>query len=121
VTFASFGDNYLVQVQNNSVNATSIDMPNYDGTGYKINRNPRNGKPYSTTFVFTPNTLGTPRNSNRRDFLSLLSRLDDGAFFGAMDHRLHGNFREIAQNDGRGMSPAQSSDGHGPREIHVPA
>src|SRR5271169_6516967 len=45
VTFASSGDNYLVQVQNNGVNAISIDMPNYDGTGYRINHNPRNGRP----------------------------------------------------------------------------
>ena len=30
VTFASFGDNYLVQVQNNGVNSTSLDMANYE-------------------------------------------------------------------------------------------
>jgi hypothetical protein len=68
VTFASFGDNYLVQVQNNGVNSTSLDMPNYDGTGYKINRNPRGGKPYFNNLAFTPNLLGTPGNSKRRDF-----------------------------------------------------
>jgi hypothetical protein len=68
VTFASSGDNYLVQVQNNGVNATSIDMPNYDGTGYKLNRNPRNGKAYFNTAGFTPNTLGTQGNSKRRMF-----------------------------------------------------
>ena len=68
VTFASSGDNYLVQVQNNGVNATSIDMPNYDGTGYKINHNPRNGKPYFNTAAFTPNALGTQGNSRRRMF-----------------------------------------------------
>ena len=68
VTFASSGDNYLVQVQNNGVNATSIDMPNYDDTGYKINRNPRKGKPYFNTAAFTPNALGTQGNSKRRMF-----------------------------------------------------
>jgi hypothetical protein len=68
VTFASSGDNYLVQVQNNGVNATSIDMPNYDGTGYKLNHNPRNGKPYFNTAAFTPNALGTQGNSKRRMF-----------------------------------------------------
>jgi hypothetical protein len=68
VTFASFGDNYLVQVQNNGVNATSIDMPNYDGTGYKINRDPRNGKPFFNPAAFTPNALGTQGNSKRRMF-----------------------------------------------------
>jgi hypothetical protein len=63
VTFATFSDNYLVQVQNNGVNATSIDMPNYNGSGYKINHNPRNGRPYFNTAAITPNTLarrGTP-------------------------------------------------------------
>lgn len=68
VTFASSSDNYLVQVQNNGVNATSIDMPNYDGTGYKLNHNPRNGKPYFNTSAFTPNALGTQGNSKRRMF-----------------------------------------------------
>ena len=68
VTFASFGDNYLVQVQNNGVNATSIDMPDYDGTGYKIHRDPRGGKPYFNNLAFTPNALGTPGNTKRRNF-----------------------------------------------------
>ena len=68
VTFASQGDNYLVQVQNNGVNSTSIDMPNYDGSGYRLNHNPRNGKPYFNTAAFTPNALGTQGNSKRRMF-----------------------------------------------------
>ena len=68
VTFASSSDNYLVQVQNNGVNATSIDMPNYDGTGFKLNRNPRNGGAYFNTAAFTPNALGTQGNSKRRMF-----------------------------------------------------
>jgi hypothetical protein len=68
VTFASSGDYYLVQVQNNGVNATSIDMPNCDGTGYKLNHNPRNGKPYFNTTAFTPNALGRQGNSKRRMF-----------------------------------------------------
>jgi hypothetical protein len=68
VTFASSGDNYLVQVQNNGVNATSIDMPNYDGAGFKLNHNPRNGKLYFNTAAFTPNSLGTQGNSKRRMF-----------------------------------------------------
>ena len=68
VTFASSGDNYLVQVQNNGVNATSVDMPNYDGTPFKLNRNPRNGKSYFNTAAFTPNALGTQGNSKRRMF-----------------------------------------------------
>ncbi len=57
-----------MQVQNNGVNATSIDMPNYDGTGFKLNHNPRNGKPYFNTAAFTPNPLGTQGNVRRRIF-----------------------------------------------------
>jgi hypothetical protein len=68
VTFASSGDNYLVQVQNNGVNATSIDMPNYDGSPYHINHNPRNRKPYFNIAAFTPNALGTQGNARRRMF-----------------------------------------------------
>lgn len=68
VTFASQGDNYLVQVQNNGVNSTSIDMPDYDGAPLHLNHNPRNGKPYFNTAAFTPNALGTPGNASRRMF-----------------------------------------------------
>jgi hypothetical protein len=68
VTFATSSDNYLVQVQNNGVNSISIDMPNYDGSGYKLNHNPRNGRPYFNTAAFTPNPLGTEGNSKRRMF-----------------------------------------------------
>jgi hypothetical protein len=68
VTFATSSDNYLVQVQNNGVNSTSIDMPNYDGSGFKLNHNPRNGKPYFNTAAFTPNAIGTQGNSKRRMF-----------------------------------------------------
>jgi hypothetical protein len=68
VTFASYGDNYLVQVQNNGVNSISIDMPNYIGGGYQLNHNPRNGRPYFNPAAFTPNALGTQGNSKRRMF-----------------------------------------------------
>ena len=68
VTFASFGDNYLVQVQNNGVNSTSIDMPNYTPGPLDINHNPRNGLPYFNTSLFTPNALGTQGNARRRMF-----------------------------------------------------
>ena len=43
-------------------------MPNYDGSGYKLNHNPRNSKPYFNTAAFTPNALGTQGNSKRRMF-----------------------------------------------------
>ncbi len=66
VMFASQGDNSLVQVQNNGVSSTSIDMPNYDGSGKHLNHNPRNGRAYFNTGAFTPNVLGTQGNSKRR-------------------------------------------------------
>lgn len=68
VTFASNGDNYLVNVQNNGVNSVSIDMPNYTPGHLNLNHNPRNGKPYFNTSLFTPNALGTEGNAKRRMF-----------------------------------------------------
>lgn len=68
VTFMSFGDNALVYVQNNGVNSVSIDLPNYTPGNLEINHNPRNGKPYFNTALFTPNALGTQGNAKRRFF-----------------------------------------------------
>jgi hypothetical protein len=68
VTFTSFGDNYLVQVQNNGVNSVSVDLPDYAPGNLKINNNPRNGLPYFNTALFTPNAIGTPGTSSRRFF-----------------------------------------------------
>jgi hypothetical protein len=68
VTFASFGDNALVYVQNNGVNSVSIDLPNYTPGDLHINHNPRNGLPYFNTSLFTPNALGTQGNAKRRFF-----------------------------------------------------
>jgi len=68
VTFASFGDNALVNVQNNGVNSVSIDLPDYTPGNLRINHNPRNGREYFNTSLFTPNTLRTPGTSSRRFF-----------------------------------------------------
>jgi hypothetical protein len=68
VTFASFGDNALVYVQNNGVNSVSIDLPNHAPGDLEINHNPRNGLPYFNTSLFTPNALGTQGNAKRRFF-----------------------------------------------------
>jgi Carboxypeptidase regulatory-like domain len=68
VTFTSFGDNYLVQVQNNGINGVSVDLPNYIPGNLELNSNPRNGKPYFNTALFKPNALGTPGTSSRRFF-----------------------------------------------------
>jgi hypothetical protein len=70
VTFQSFGDNALVQVQNNGVNSVSIDLPDYDPTlgPLDVNRNPRNNSFAFKTKIFSPNALGTFGNSSRRFF-----------------------------------------------------
>jgi hypothetical protein len=70
VTFQSFGDNALVQVQNNGVNSVSIDLPDYNPSlgPLDINRNPRNNSLAFNTKLFSPNALGTFGNSSRRFF-----------------------------------------------------
>jgi carboxypeptidase family protein len=68
VTFASFGDNALINVQNNGINGVSIDLPDVVKGDLQINRDPRNGMPYFNTSLFSPNALGTPGNSARRPF-----------------------------------------------------
>jgi hypothetical protein len=68
VTFASFGDNALINVQNNGINGISIDLPDVVPGNLQINHNPRNGQPYFNTSLFSPNALGTPGNASRRSF-----------------------------------------------------
>lgn len=68
VTFASFGDNALMNIQNNGINGVSIDLPNVASGNLGINRDPRNGKAYFDTSLFSPNALGTQGNSPRRYF-----------------------------------------------------
>ena len=68
VTFASFGDNALINVQNNGINGIGIDLPDVMLGNLEINSNPRNGKPYFNTSLFSPNALGTPGNAARRMF-----------------------------------------------------
>ncbi len=68
VTFASFGDNALINVQNNGINGVSIDLPNVSPGNLELNHNPRNGLPYFNTALFTPNALGTQGDASRRSF-----------------------------------------------------
>jgi hypothetical protein len=70
ITFQSFGDNALVQVQNNGVNSVSIDLPNYNPSlgPLNVNHNPRNNPLAFNTKLFSPNALGTFGNSSRRFF-----------------------------------------------------
>jgi hypothetical protein len=70
ITFQSFGDNALVQVQNNGVNSVSVDLPNYNPSQgpLNVNHNPRNNPLAFNTQLFSPNALGTFGNSSRRFF-----------------------------------------------------
>ncbi len=68
VALTSNGDNFLVYAQNNGINSTSIDLPNMAPGNLEINNNPRNGKPYFNTALFTPNALGTQGDAPRRPF-----------------------------------------------------
>jgi hypothetical protein len=70
VTFQSFGDNALVQVQNNGVNSVSIDLPNYNPSlgPLNINHDPRRNPLAFNTTLFSPNALGTFGTSSRRFF-----------------------------------------------------
>src|SRR6202140_3103591 len=70
VTFQSFGDNALVQVQNNGVNSVSIDLPNYNPNlgSLNVNHDPRNNLLAFNTSLFSPNPLGTFGTSSRRFF-----------------------------------------------------
>jgi hypothetical protein len=70
VTFQSFGDNALVQVQNNGVNSVSIDLPDYNPAlgSLDTNHDPRNNTSAFNTRLFSPNALGTFGNSSRRFF-----------------------------------------------------
>jgi hypothetical protein len=70
VTFQSFGDNSLVNVQDNGVNGVSIDLPDYNlNLGpLDINHNPRNNPYAFNTALSTPNALGTFGTADRRIF-----------------------------------------------------
>jgi hypothetical protein len=68
VTFSNFSDNALVNVQNNGINGIGIDLPDVAPGNLQINRDPRDGKPYFNTSLFTPNALGTFGNAARRMF-----------------------------------------------------
>ena len=61
---------YSLQGSNpNGVNNKLLDLPDVvPGSSLNLNGDPRNGKPYFNTGVFTRNALGTPGNASRRSF-----------------------------------------------------
>jgi hypothetical protein len=68
VTLTSNGDNFLVYAKNNGINSISIDLPNLAPGNLEINHDPRNGRPYFNTALFSPNALGTQGDAPRRPF-----------------------------------------------------
>ena len=70
VSFQSFGDNALVQVQNNGVNSVSIDLPDYNPSLglLNVNHDPRSNPMAFNTTVFSSNALGTFGTADRRFF-----------------------------------------------------
>ena len=68
VTLVNFGDDSLIGSEPNGVNNFGVDEPDFTPGPLKLNRNPRNGKLYFNTVLFSDNALGTPGNSKRRFF-----------------------------------------------------
>lgn len=68
VTLVNYGDNSLLGAEPNGVNNFGIDEPDVVPGPLDLNRNPRNGRPYFNTALFSQNTLGTPGNAKRRYF-----------------------------------------------------
>src|ERR1700680_3701507 len=65
---ASNVDNFLVDAQNNGIHSVSIDLPDVAPGNLPINHNPRNGRSYFNTTLFSPNPPGTQGNATRRPF-----------------------------------------------------
>ena len=68
VTLRADGDNSLMGSNPNGVNTRSIDLPDYDGSGLKLNPDVRSGLPYFNTAAYGDNALGTFGNASRRSF-----------------------------------------------------
>ena len=68
VTLYNYGDNSLLGTQPNGVNNFGADEPQYSGGNLGLNANPRNGRPYFNTAVFSLQPLGQPGNARRRFF-----------------------------------------------------
>ena len=68
VTLRADGDNSLMGSNPNGVNTRSLDLPDYDGTGLKLNADVRSGLPYFNTAAYGDNAIGTFGNASRRSF-----------------------------------------------------
>jgi len=68
VTLVNLGDNSLLGAEPNGINNFGVDEPNFTPGPLQIKSNPRNGRPYFNTSLFSQNALGTPGTSGRRFF-----------------------------------------------------
>ena len=68
VTLLNYGDNSLLGAEPNGVNNYGVDEPQFTPGPLHLNSNPRNGRPYFNTSLFTLQPLGTPGNARRRFF-----------------------------------------------------
>jgi len=68
VTLTNFGDTSLWGTQSNGINNLPVDEPSYQAGPLELNHNPRNGKPYFNTALFSVPAIGDPGNARRRFF-----------------------------------------------------
>jgi len=68
VTLIDYGDNSLLGAEPNGINNYGVDEPDVAAGSLDLNRNPRNGRPYFNTALFSENALGTPGDASRRYF-----------------------------------------------------
>jgi hypothetical protein len=68
VTLLNYGDNSLLGAEPNGINNYGVDEPEFTPGPLDLNSNPRNGKSYFNTSLFSPQPLGTPGNARRRFF-----------------------------------------------------
>ena len=69
MTLVNYGDNSLLGAEPNGFNIYGVDEPDFTAGPLDLNRNPRNGRPYFNTSLFSKNALGNPGTAPRR-FLS---------------------------------------------------
>jgi len=68
VTLVNNGDNSLLGTEPNGINNFGVDEPDVAPGPLNLNGNPRNGKSYFNTTLFSQNALGTPGDAKRRYF-----------------------------------------------------
>ena len=68
VTLLNYGDNSLLGAEPNGINNYGVDEPEYIPGPLHLNSNPRNGRSYFNTSLFSLQPLGEPGNAKRRFF-----------------------------------------------------